>query len=429
MEQLSEGLETGAMPTKLWNRDFSLVVIGQVISIFGNMVLSFALPLYILDISESPALFGLVLGLPYISLLVMSPIGGIMADRLKKQRIMFWLDLTTTVIIVLYMATRGLFASAVPIVIVKLMTLNAIQGMYMPAVQAAVPALVPPDRLIPANSAVTVVNMLANMVAPAVAGVLFGRFGLTPILLISAVCFGITAVMDLLIRIPFKKQSSPGSIAQMVIGDMSQSFRFIVKEKPILVKSAGIMFFVNLSLVSLLFVGLPVLITQHLDMSMAMVGINQSVMMVGGLLGGITAGALGTRLTMRKLYLPLLAISLFLLPMGLVFMFDAPNTMAYVTITAMGALIFVAAQMSSIPLIAFIQKETPTELIGKVMSIMLILPFLASALGILFFGMLFERLAELPWVIVFAVVVVSAVIAVYTRRQFRGTEAASPTLL
>jgi len=419
MEQAEERLEQGVMPTKLWNRDFSLVVIGQVISIFGNMVLSFALPLYILDISESPALFGLVLGLPYISLLVMSPIGGIMADRLKKQRIMFWLDLTTTVIIVLYMATRGLFVSAVPIVIVKLMALNAIQGMYMPAVQASVPVLVPSDKLIPANSAVTIVNMLANMVAPAVAGVLFGRFGLTPILLISAVCFGITAIMDLLIRIPFKKQSSPGSVAQMVISDMSQSFRFIVKEKPILVKSAGIMFFVNLSLVSLLFVGLPVLITQHLGMSMAMVGLNQSVMMVGGLLGGIVAGALGTRLTMRKLHLPLLAISLFLLPMGLVFMFDTSAIMAYATITAMGALIFVAAQMCSIPLIAFIQKETPTELIGKVMSIMLILPFLASALGILFFGMLFERLAGLPWVIVFAVVLVSAIIAVYTRRQFR----------
>jgi len=419
MEQAEERLETGITTTKLWNRDFSLVVIGQVISIFGNMVLSFALPLYILDISESPALFGLVLGLPYISLLVMSPIGGIMADRLKKQRIMFWLDLTTTVIIVLYMATRGLFVSAVPIVIVKLMALNAIQGMYMPAVQASVPVLVPSGKLIPANSAVTIVNMLANMVAPAVAGILFGRFGLTPILLISAICFGITAIMDLLIRIPFKKQSSPGSIAQMVISDLSQSLRFIVKEKPILVKSAGIMFFVNLSLVSLLFVGLPVLITQHLGMSMAMVGLNQSVMMVGGLLGGITAGALGARLTMQKIHLPLLAISLFLLPMGLVFMFDTPDLMAYVTITAMGALIFVAAQMSSIPLIAFIQKGTPTELIGKVMSIMLILPFLANALGILLFGMLFERLADLPWITVFAVVLVSAVIAVYTRRQFK----------
>ncbi|MCL2193265.1 MAG: hypothetical protein FWB78_07715, partial [Treponema sp.] len=79
----------------------------------------------------------------------------------------------------------------------------------------------------------------------------------------------------------------------------------------------------------------------------------------------------------------------------------------------------VAAQIASIPLIAFIQKETPTELIGKVMSIMMILPFLASALGMLLFGMLFDWLADLPWVIVFAVALTSFVIAVYTRGQFR----------
>ena len=45
---------------KLWNRDFSLLIIGKIISILGNMILTFALPLYILHISGSPALFGYI---------------------------------------------------------------------------------------------------------------------------------------------------------------------------------------------------------------------------------------------------------------------------------------------------------------------------------------------------------------------------------
>ena len=69
---------------KLWNRDFSLLVIGQIMSIFGNMILSFALPLYILDISESAAHYGFVLAVPYVSLVLISPFGGIIADRLRK---------------------------------------------------------------------------------------------------------------------------------------------------------------------------------------------------------------------------------------------------------------------------------------------------------------------------------------------------------
>jgi len=77
---------------KLWNKNFSLVVTCQAIVLFCNMTLSFALAYYVLDITESSAIFGMALGLPYISLLVMSPIGGIIADRLRKQRIMYWLD-------------------------------------------------------------------------------------------------------------------------------------------------------------------------------------------------------------------------------------------------------------------------------------------------------------------------------------------------
>ena len=400
---------------KLWNRDFTLLATGQIVSIFGNMVLSFALPLYILDISESAALFGLVLGMPYISLLLMSPIGGIMADRLKKQRVMFWLDLTTTVIIVLYMIASGLVASAVPIVLAKLMALNAIQGAYMPAVQASIPALAPPNKLVSANSIVTTINMTANLLAPAVAGALYGGFGLFPILVISAICFAITAVMDLLIRIPFKKQSSAGSVAQMVKSDISASLKFIVKEKPILGKAAGIMFWPNLVIVSLLFVGLPVIVVQHLGFSMALVGVNQSGVGIGGLLGGIAAGALGERLTTRRIYLTLAIGALLLVPMALAVMLDIPAFAAFIAITASGALSMALMQVSSIPLIAFIQKETPTELIGKVMSLIMILPFLAQGLGQVFYGALFELLEHIPWIIAFTTAILVAIIALFSR--------------
>ena len=45
-----------APKAKLWNKDFTLVVIGQIISLFGNAVLRFALPLYSLEQSGSPGL-------------------------------------------------------------------------------------------------------------------------------------------------------------------------------------------------------------------------------------------------------------------------------------------------------------------------------------------------------------------------------------
>ena len=47
------------MREKLFHRDFTLVVIGQIISLLGNAVLRFVLPLYLLDVTGSRSLFGL----------------------------------------------------------------------------------------------------------------------------------------------------------------------------------------------------------------------------------------------------------------------------------------------------------------------------------------------------------------------------------
>ena len=55
------------------SKDFILVVIGQIISLFGNAVLRFALPLHLLNVTDSPAVFGTVSALSFLPMLLMSP--------------------------------------------------------------------------------------------------------------------------------------------------------------------------------------------------------------------------------------------------------------------------------------------------------------------------------------------------------------------
>ncbi|MCL2248528.1 MAG: MFS transporter [Oscillospiraceae bacterium] len=409
--------------TKLWNRDFSLVLFGQIISIFGNMILSFALPLYVLDVTGSAAQYGLVLGLPFISLLILTPIGGIMADRLRKQRIMFWLDAGTTVLIIGFMILNGMLTTVLPIVLVKLLALNAIQGIYMPAVQASVPALCSEKNLASGNAAVGVVNSLSTMVGLAAAGLLYGRFGLTPILAVSAVCFAATAVMDWFIRMPYKKQPPAENMIKLIKGDMSQAIKFAVREKPILAKLALMFFLFNMFMTSMLFVGMPVLITQNLGLDMELVGINQSIMMLGGLIGGLVAGALGTKLTIPKSLIYVIIGSVLASPMGIVFLISVTPMTAYVVMTISAALIAFAMFMCQIAVLTFIQSETPSELIGKVMSVIMIMPMLANALGQLLFGVLFESMPNLPSAIIFATIAMTIMVIAYARRVTRGIKA------
>ncbi|MCL2422160.1 MAG: MFS transporter, partial [Defluviitaleaceae bacterium] len=366
--------------TRLWTRDFSLLVIGQVISIFGNMILSFALPLYVLYISGSAALFGLVLGLTNIPLLIMSPIGGMIADRFRKQRVMFWLDASTTVLIIAYIAASGFASAILPIVIVKMMALNAIQGVYMPAVSSSVPVLVNEEKLVSANAVVNLINSLSGMAGMAIAGLLFAQFGLFPILAASTVCFAITAVMDLFIRVPFKPQDNSGGIVKIVKGDLMESAKFM-KARPVIIKCAAVSFLISVTLMSMIMVGTPVLVTQHLGMGMEFVGISQSVMMSGGILGGIFTGMLGSKLKISSAYLSILMSGLIMIPAGLAFLFDMPYLLAYVIITGASTLAFAFITTASIQVVSLIQGSTPTELTGKVMSLLMMLPFLANALG------------------------------------------------
>ncbi|MCL2200937.1 MAG: MFS transporter [Oscillospiraceae bacterium] len=401
---------------KLWNRDFSLVVFGQIISIFGNMILSFALPLYVLDATGSAAQYGLALGLPIISLLLLTPIGGIMADRLRKQRIMFWLDASTTVLILVFMIFNGMMETVVPIILVKLLALNAIQGIYVPAVQASVPALCSTENLTSGNAAVGVVNSLSTTVGLAAAGVLYGRFGLTPILIVSAICFAITSVMDLFIRIPYKKQPPAENVFKLVKGDMTEAVKFTLKEKPILAKFAFVFFLFNMLMTSMMFVGMPVLITQNLGLPMELAGINQSVMMLGGLVGGIAAGALGTRLNISRSLMYLIFGIVLSAPMGVIFLMDTSPTTAFIVMTACAAITAFAMFLSQVAVITFIQSETPSELIGKVLSVVMIMPMLANAIGQLFFGVLFESLAHMPSIIIFATIALTVLVIIRARR-------------
>ena len=89
------------------NRNFVMVVVGQIISLFGNAILRFALPLYLLSKTGSAALFGIVSACAFIPMIVLAPVGGIFADRVNKRNIMVALDFLTAALVLLILLLLG----------------------------------------------------------------------------------------------------------------------------------------------------------------------------------------------------------------------------------------------------------------------------------------------------------------------------------
>ena len=190
-------------------KDFILIVLGQIISLFGNAILRFALPLYLLDTTGSAALFGLVSALSFIPLILLTPVGGLIADRVNKRNIMVALDFTTAGLILIFSALMGRI-SIVILLVAFLMLLYGIQGIYQPAVQASIPLLMEGEKLMVGNAIINQVSALSGLLGPVIGGILYGFAGIVPILAVGGVCFFLSAVMEIFIRIPHKKLPDRG---------------------------------------------------------------------------------------------------------------------------------------------------------------------------------------------------------------------------
>ena len=114
--------------TKRFGKDFILVIIGQIISLFGNAVLRFALPPYLFDQTGSPTLLGLVSAGSFLPMVVLSPVGGIVADRVNKRNIMVVLDFSAAALIALFALALGRMP-LVPLLMAVLLLLYGIQAL------------------------------------------------------------------------------------------------------------------------------------------------------------------------------------------------------------------------------------------------------------------------------------------------------------
>ncbi len=407
------------MSQKLFSKDFTLVVIGQIISLFGNAALRLALPLYLLNRTGSSALYGMVMGCAFIPTILLSPVGGIVADRVNKRTIMVVLDFFTAAVVFVF----SLLMNGVDLIIlltVTLMILYGIAGAYQPSVQASIPVLVSQDHFMAANSIINTISSLAALAGPVLGSILYSAYGLRPVLWVCIVCFVLSAVMEIFIKMPSPQQVSGGNIWDVIKSDFKESIYFIWKDKPVIGKTLLTICGVNLFLSSMINVALPYLVTEVLGLGAVranrLYGLAQGALAAGGLAGGICAGILARRLSVQKSGNLVVVGAMCVFPIGAALAVFSSGMVNYVVITVCCFSIMVFSTIFTVQMMSFFQAETPQNLIGKVIAVILTIAMCAQPLGNAFYGVLFELFKGLEYVVVLFAGGMSLVIAMWTRR-------------
>lgn len=409
------------MRSKLFSRDFTLVVIGQIISLFGNATVRFALPLYLLEQTASSSLYGSVTALAFFPSILLSPFGGMIADRFNKRNIMVLLDFGTAVLLGVCALLLG-HADLVTLLSITLMLLYGIAGAYQPSVQASIPLLVPSECYLQANSVINTVSSFSALLGPALGGVLYGLYGPMPLLWLCSLCFTASAVMEIFIHIPQNHPPKVHGLWKTIRSDLASSLRFIVRDKPAIGQALAIICAINLFLSSMLSVGLPYIITQRLElggMSSTLYGFTEGALAAGGLIGGVCAGIFAKRLRPQSTGTLLIACSVCVFPMAFSLCSFVPALCTYAVLTLFCFGISFFSTLLTVQILSYIQSETPEMLLGKVLSVVFTISMCAQPLGTALYGSLFEFCNGTESLVFLLSALLSLGTALWSRRIFR----------
>ena len=212
---------------------------------------------------------------------------------------------------------------------------------------------------------------------------------------ISCLAFFLSAVMEIFIEIPFEKKSISQSMAVLIFKDIKDGFYYVTKRKPEIFKIMTLAALLNLFLVPFFIIGLPYIYRITLGLTDRLYGLSLGVIELSTIVGALTVRLVTKRMQLNTLYKWIFVISAFFAPLALAFVpqvlkrgFLAP----FFILNLFAIPIAVMVTQLSIFVITAIQKETPNDLLGKVMATITAVSQSAAPLGQLLYGGLFAAL-------------------------------------
>ena len=359
------------------HRNFRLYWVGQIVSLVGTWMQSVSLPWLVLLLGGTPIQLGMVLALQFAPSLALAALGGVLADRRDKRRLLLLAESVAALqAAALFVLT---FTGVIEIwqIMVLALVLGFVNAIDLPARQSFAAELVPREDLMNAITLNSASFNLARVIGPAVAGLALAFYGPAFNFAVNAVSY--LGVLTALVRMdpaamqPIVRPEQPGSIRS----SLAEGIRYAVRTPTVLwplVLLGGIgMFGMNFQTLLPLFARF----TLHLDADGF--GALFAAMGLGSLIGSLALAFIGSRR-------PLIGM---IVGGGLSFaIFEAGLGLSRTPLAAFPLIVFVG--LSSMLMINTInitvQRSVPDALRGRVMALYVTVFAGSTPIGGLFAG-------------------------------------------
>ncbi len=366
---------------------FSIVWVGQIISLLGTSMTGFAMTIWAYEKTNSATALALV-GFFFVApMLIVSPFAGALVDRSNRKLMMMISDLASGIasLIILILFTTG------HLQIWHLFITSAFQGVFQsfqwPAYSAAISTMIPKKHYGRANGMLSLADTASNIFAPILAGSLLGIIGVPGILLIDLGTFIFAIGALLLVHIPQPRITEEGRQARgSIFKEAVFGFRYIWSRPPLL--ALQIVF-----LTGNFFVGIPgaveaaMILANTASNEKALAYVN-SAGAIGGVIGGLVMSAWGgpKRRVHGVLFGWFIASLLGSVMMGF------SRSIPFWAISGFLGMFFVPIINGSNQ--AIWQAKVPPDLQGKVFSIRRLIAWFVTPMAMLIAGPLSDQLLE-----------------------------------
>ncbi len=220
-------------------RAFTVLWVGQFASLTGSGLTSFALGVYAYQRTGSVTTLSLVYALAFLPFLIAAPFAGALVDLWGPRRSLVCSNVVAATTMLLYAAilATGTFALWQVCVVVSCLSLT--QALETPALETAVPALVPKRHLGRANGMLMLAIASSKLLAPMIAGILLIAIGLSSIILIDCISYGLALLSLALVRIPHHRRTDeepPRSTRPAaLLRDFRQAWHYVAARRGLVV--------------------------------------------------------------------------------------------------------------------------------------------------------------------------------------------------
>ncbi|HEX6797736.1 MAG TPA: MFS transporter [Ktedonobacterales bacterium] len=297
------------MIATLRQRSFVLLWLAGLISLAGDWVLMIGLPIYVYILTGSVLATAIMLMCAVAPGALVGSLAGVFVDRWDRKRTM----VATNVIMALGLLPLLLVRSADHVWIAYIVAVleSVVEQFFTPATSAVLPQLVGEERLVQANSLSSLSSNVARLVGPALGGAVAGFFGLAGIVAADGASFALAALLlagisrraiqrtqpvpsPTLEQPPAARRRNP---IRAVLAEWADGLRVIAGDRAL----AVILFTFALTAVGegVMSVLYPVFVYQVLHGAAPQIGQLMSAQAVGGLIGGLVFGWIGSRVMSR----------------------------------------------------------------------------------------------------------------------------------